>query len=114
MIYEAPPPRRLTHGKVVLIGDAAHTMRPTFGQGAALAMEDAITLARRGPAGLARRRTRLLALYAACKAGSHFATPNSAPMAKARNMSLRLTPDPLFSTLAGSVSRWHPPTHSRL
>jgi len=105
-IFEARPPRHLARGRVVLIGDAAHPMRPTFGQGAALAMEDAITLAREGVAGLSIRRTRLLALYAASKAGSYFATPRLRAAEAARNMSLTLMPDPLFSSMAGSLSHW--------
>jgi 2-polyprenyl-6-methoxyphenol hydroxylase-like FAD-dependent oxidoreductase len=109
-IFEARPPHQLVRGKVVLIGDAAHTMRPTFGQGAALAMEDAITVARCGPGGLARRRSRMLALYTASKAGSHFATPRLRAAEKARNLALRLTPSPLFGFMAGSVSHWRPPT----
>ncbi|MET0703726.1 MAG: FAD-dependent monooxygenase [Mycobacterium sp.] len=108
-IFEARPPRHLVRGKVALIGDAAHTMRPTFGQGAALAMEDAITLAKCGPGGLAKRRRRLLTLYTASKAGSYFATPCLCRVEQARNLALKLTPDPLFSLMAGSVSRWHPP-----
>ena len=107
-IFEARPPRQLLRGRVALIGDAAHTMRPTFGQGAALAMEDAITLARSGPEGLAKRRRRMLSLYAASKAGSYFATPRFHTAEKARNLTLRLTPDRLFGLMAGSVSQWQP------
>jgi 2-polyprenyl-6-methoxyphenol hydroxylase-like FAD-dependent oxidoreductase len=33
-----------TRGKAVLIGDAAHLMLPTHGQGASMAMEDAVAL----------------------------------------------------------------------
>lgn len=109
-IYEARPPRQLRRGAVVLIGDAAHGMRPTFGQGAALAMEDAITLAYRGVAGLAARRSRILAMYYASKAGSWFPTPGSAPLTAVRDAALRVTPDPLFGAMAGAVSRWRPPT----
>lgn len=109
-IFEARPPRQLVRGKAALIGDAAHTMRPTFGQGAALAMEDAITLARCGFAGLNRRRSRVLALYTASKAGSYFATPRLDVAEKARNLALRLTPSLLFGLMAGSVSHWRPPT----
>lgn len=109
-IFEAGPPRHLVRGKVVLIGDAAHTMRPTFGQGAALAMEDALTLAKCGAAGLEKRRRRMLALYLASKGGSYVATPRLRVAEKARNLTLKLTPDPLFGLMAGSVSNWQPPT----
>lgn len=108
-ILEARPPRQLVHGKVALIGDAAHTMRPTFGQGAALAMEDAITLAHCGPVGLAKRRSRMLALYTASKAGSYVAAPRLRSAERARNLTLRLTPSPLFGVMAGTVSHWRPP-----
>ncbi len=107
-IFEARPPRHVARGKVVLIGDAAHTMRPTFGQGAALAMEDAITLAYRGTAGLSRRWLRTLALHQASKAGSYFAAPQLAALESLRNSVLRLLPDPAFGVIAGSVSRWSP------
>src|SRR5262249_55408521 len=100
-ILEARPPRQLVRGKVVVIGDAAHAMRPTFGQGAALAMEDAITLAYRGSSALARRWPRMLALYGMSKAGSYFATPRVAALETVRNWSLRLVPDPVFGVLAG-------------
>lgn len=36
-------------GRVVLVGDGAHTMRPTFGQGTALALRDVVMLAGQGP-----------------------------------------------------------------
>ncbi|OBA99048.1 hypothetical protein A5755_03735 [Mycolicibacterium fortuitum] len=112
-IFEARPPRQLVRGKVALIGDAAHTMRPTFGQGAALAMEDAITLAHRGHVGLAKRRSRMLALYTGSKAGSYVAAPYLRSAERARNLTLRLTPSPLFGVMAGAVSHWRPPAAVR-
>lgn len=111
-IFEARPPRHLINGKVVLIGDAAHAMRPTFGQGAALAMEDAITLAYQGAAGLARRWPRMLALYGGAKAGSYVATPRSAALAAVRNWALRVTPDSAFGVMSGSVSHWRMPRNA--
>jgi 2-polyprenyl-6-methoxyphenol hydroxylase-like FAD-dependent oxidoreductase len=108
-IFEARPPRQLINGKVVLIGDAAHAMRPTFGQGAALAMEDALTLAYRGAAGLARRWPRMLALYGGAIAGSYVATPRSAALEAVRNRALQVTPDRAFGLMAGSVSHWRMP-----
>lgn len=112
-IFEARPPRRLVRGKVVLIGDAAHTMRPTFGQGAALAMEDAITLAYRGTSGVSRRWPRMLALYGLSKAGSYFAAPGYATLETARNWGLRLVPDALFGSMAGAVGHWRPRLYER-
>lgn len=38
-------PARLHHGTTVLLGDAAHAMQPNLGQGACLAIEDAVVLA---------------------------------------------------------------------
>jgi 2-polyprenyl-6-methoxyphenol hydroxylase-like FAD-dependent oxidoreductase len=113
-IFEARPPRHLINGKVVLIGDAAHTMRPTFGQGAALAMEDALTLAYRGTAGLARRWPRMLAMYGGAKAGSYVATPRIAALETIRNWALRLTPDPAFGVMSGSVSHWRMPSRAEV
>lgn len=111
-LIEVPPPRRLSKGQVVLIGDSAHAMRPIFGQGAALAMEDAITLARGGIEQLSRRRARMLALYWASKSASSAAIPKYRVLAAARNAALRLVPDGLFASSVGSVSRWTAPSES--
>jgi 2-polyprenyl-6-methoxyphenol hydroxylase-like FAD-dependent oxidoreductase len=40
----AAPLASYCHGRVVLLGDAAHAITPDLGQGAALALEDAVTL----------------------------------------------------------------------
>jgi 2-polyprenyl-6-methoxyphenol hydroxylase-like FAD-dependent oxidoreductase len=45
-MYEVPELERWSEGRVCLIGDAAHAMSPSAGQGASLAMEDALVLAR--------------------------------------------------------------------
>jgi 2-polyprenyl-6-methoxyphenol hydroxylase-like FAD-dependent oxidoreductase len=42
--YDRPPARRWGHGRVTLLGDAAHAMKPNLGQGAAQALEDAAVL----------------------------------------------------------------------
>ncbi|MFZ1104288.1 MAG: FAD-dependent monooxygenase [Hyphomicrobiaceae bacterium] len=44
-LYTLPPLPAWTHGRVVLLGDAAHPMLPYLAQGGALALEDAIVLA---------------------------------------------------------------------
>jgi FAD-dependent urate hydroxylase len=45
-IHELTAMPRWSDGRVALLGDAAHAMSPSAGQGASLAMEDALVLAR--------------------------------------------------------------------
>jgi 2-polyprenyl-6-methoxyphenol hydroxylase-like FAD-dependent oxidoreductase len=45
-VYDRPPTRRCSLGRVTLLGDAAHPITPDLGQGACLAIEDAVVLAR--------------------------------------------------------------------
>lgn len=45
-IYDLEPLRTYVRGRVVLLGDAAHTMTPFLAQGASQALEDAVALAR--------------------------------------------------------------------
>lgn len=46
-IYDREPLKQWTHGRVTLLGDAAHPMTPNLGQGACQAIEDAVVLANR-------------------------------------------------------------------
>jgi 2-polyprenyl-6-methoxyphenol hydroxylase-like FAD-dependent oxidoreductase len=43
-MYDRPPSRRWSKGRVILVGDAAHPMTPNQGQGACQALEDAVAL----------------------------------------------------------------------
>ena len=45
-IYDRDPSRRWHRGRAVLLGDAAHPTTPNLGQGACMAIEDAVVLAR--------------------------------------------------------------------
>ncbi len=45
-IYDRPPARAWSRGRVTLVGDAAHPMTPNLGQGACQALEDAVVIAR--------------------------------------------------------------------
>ena len=45
-LYDREPLETWTSGRVAIMGDAAHPMTPFLGQGAAMAIEDAIVLAR--------------------------------------------------------------------
>jgi salicylate hydroxylase len=45
-LHDRPPLESWSRGRATLLGDAAHPMSPFLGQGAALAIEDAVVLAR--------------------------------------------------------------------
>jgi 2-polyprenyl-6-methoxyphenol hydroxylase-like FAD-dependent oxidoreductase len=44
-LYDRPPVRHWSSGRVTLLGDAAHPPTPNLGQGACQALEDALVLA---------------------------------------------------------------------
>ncbi|ODN69526.1 FAD-dependent monooxygenase [Methylobrevis pamukkalensis] len=86
------------HGRIVLIGDAAHAMLPFAAQGGAMAIEDAavlaMELARHAPAEaiaayVAARRPRVAAVAALARRNGRI-YHLSGPAAAARNTALRL------------------------
>ncbi|WP_454856338.1 FAD-dependent monooxygenase [Promicromonospora soli] len=105
-------------GRVALLGDAAHAVTPDIGQGACLAIEDAVTLAaaieRSGiDAGLRtydtlrRPRTERMARGSG-RIGNVLQTRNPAA-ALVRNAVASAVPTSLLLRLAGSAFAWDPP-----
>ncbi|GAB3963362.1 hypothetical protein GCM10029978_020890 [Actinoallomurus acanthiterrae] len=106
------------HGRVVLLGDAAHAVTPDIGQGACLAIEDAVTLAaaieERGvDAGLRaydelrRPRTERMARTSG-RLGRIMQTRNPAA-ALLRDTVASALPTSLLVSSAGAALSWTPP-----
>ena len=99
-LFDRPPLETWTHGRVTVLGDAAHPMLPYNGQGAAQSIEDAFVLVRclatdrdhlerAIGAYAARRRERTAALQAASRdAGRNLQVSDPAEVA-ARNARMR-------------------------
>ncbi|NLU75270.1 hypothetical protein HCC61_21815 [Streptomyces sp. HNM0575] len=119
---QATPLPSYVRGRVVLLGDAAHAMTPDLGQGAALALEDAVTLAvHAGPArsdtevdtGLGRydqeRRPRTQRLVRTSAKAGRIAQARSPIAAAARDLVATLVPTALFLNTSAGTFSWTPP-----
>jgi 2-polyprenyl-6-methoxyphenol hydroxylase-like FAD-dependent oxidoreductase len=124
-VYHLPqgPPAYVT-GRVVLIGDAAHACLPTVGQGAAMALEDAVCTGRliAGPVLAGRalapaltafdqaRRPRGRQIVRAAMTIARFgADLGPGWRQRARNTTVRLLPAGLLVRGGASITRWTPP-----
>jgi 2-polyprenyl-6-methoxyphenol hydroxylase-like FAD-dependent oxidoreductase len=93
------------HGRLALLGDAAHPLTPNLGQGAAMALEDAWELASHWhqPDALQRyekrRRLRLLTIWAASRWVGTMIQWENPLLCAARDAQLRLFPSALTSVL---------------
>ncbi|WP_459545113.1 FAD-dependent oxidoreductase [Nocardia sp. X0981] len=117
-IHELPPLRSYTRGRVALLGDAAHAMTPNLGQGANLAIEDAVTLAALldrfpVPAALTEydrlRRARVRPLLTLSRRMGTALQLSWPPAAVLRDTALRLIPDSAALRALAPVLSWRPP-----
>ncbi|MEV0586131.1 FAD-dependent monooxygenase [Nonomuraea sp. NPDC050310] len=113
--YLAQPLPAMHHGKVALLGDAAHAMTPNLGQGACQAIEDAVVLAAVAPDLEAYTRVRLprTSKIVARAASVNRAVMWRNPVATGlRNLALslgsRISPDLLLRSQE-EVLGWAPP-----
>ncbi len=125
-LYEAGPFPRWSHGRVTLLGDAAHPTLPFMAQGGAMALEDAVVLAeelaRDGAQGNvaaalaayeARRQTRTAAVVAAARRNDRI-FHLSGLAAAARNAAMRVLPGGRVMAGYDWIYGWQPPQGSPL
>ncbi|MFT4229125.1 MAG: FAD-dependent monooxygenase [Microbacterium sp.] len=118
-IYDlARLPAAFAKGRTVLLGDAAHGMRPNLGQGAGQAIEDAATLTlllRTGDpdTALARydriRRMRTTAIWRQSRQLGKIAQASHPVAAGLRDALLRATPPALMGRATQRIQRWTKP-----
>jgi salicylate hydroxylase len=118
-LVAAPPLRRWSAGRVTLLGDAAHPMLPFLAQGAVMALEDAVVLARslaatRGDAPQAfeayeRQRSARTRRVVAAAARNGQIYHLSGLAAEARNFTMRSLGGPRLMSSYDWLYRWRGP-----
>ncbi|MCI2237553.1 FAD-dependent monooxygenase [Paenibacillus sp. TRM 82003] len=120
-VHDLPPGATALHrGRTALVGDAGHAMEPNLGQGACLALEDAVVLAHAleaegsVPSALSRydreRARRVAALARRSRHLGHLARGAHPALTSARDAAVLVTPARLALRAAGRAADWRPPT----
>jgi len=114
---DLPELPRWSNGPVALLGDAAHATLPYLAQGAVMALEDAVVLARAVARGRALpeafaayerlRRPRTARIQEQSRAMSRIYHA-AGPVALARNLTLRLASDSFALNRLAWIYRWSP------
>jgi 2-polyprenyl-6-methoxyphenol hydroxylase-like FAD-dependent oxidoreductase len=117
-VYESKPLHHWSRGRVVLLGDAAHTMTPNLGQGACQAIEDAVVLAdslkaeKEIVAGLKHYEARRVHRANNIASLAHVLGPaiqiNNPLLSNARDTAMKFLPTPLFLQMMMWVIDYQP------
>lgn len=117
--YVGSPVPSFVAGPLVLLGDSAHAVTPDIGQGAGLAMEDAVELAtalgahRDVAAALAaydaRRRPRTQKLAALSGRSAALGISTSRPVTALRDLALAAIPSRAYMEAGADALGWRPP-----